>query len=62
MPYGGLVFCGLVAVPFLGVQVQQLRTFHVFQLAQQSHYLLDIMPVEWAEVADVHALEDVLLV
>ena len=62
MPNGGLVFCGLVAVSFLGMQVQQLRTFHVFQLAQQSHYLLDIMSVEWSEVADVHALEDVLLV
>ena len=46
---------------FLGVQVQQFRTFHVLQLSQDPHHLLDIMTVEGSEVTDVHTLEDVLL-
>ena len=46
---------------FLGMQVQQFRSFHVLQLSQDSHHLLDVMTVKRSEVADVHTFEDVLL-
>ena len=44
------------------VQVEQLRTLHVFYLAQNAHQLADVVTVVGTEVADVHAFEDVLLV
>ena len=46
---------------FLGMQVQQFRTLHVLQLTQDAHYFLDVMTVKRTEVADIHTLEDVLL-
>ena len=41
--------------------MEQLGALHVFELAQQAHHLLHIVAIERSEVADVHALEDVLL-
>ena len=61
VPDGGLALCRCISVTFLGVQVEQFRTLHVLQLAEQSHQFLDVVSVERSEVADVHALEDVLL-
>ena len=46
----------------LGVQVQQLGTFHILDLSHNTHQLLDIMSVEGAEIADIHAVKDILLV
>ena len=50
-----------VSLAFRGVQVQQFRSFHIFKLVQHPYHFLDIVPVEWAEVAYVHTLEEVLL-
>ena len=62
VPHGGVVLAGCKAVALLRVQVQQLRPFHVLQLAQYAHQLLHVVAVEGSEVAYVHAVEDVLLV
>ena len=62
MPCGDIALGRCIAVPFLGVQMQQLRTFHVLYLLQYSHQLFDVVAVKGTEVADVHAVEDVLLV
>ena len=61
MPHGGGFLGGLVALALDGVQVEQLGALHVFQLAQQAHYLLHVVAVEGSEVAYVHALEHILL-
>ena len=61
VPRGDVLLGRGVAVPLLGVQVQQLRTAHVLDLPEYAHQFLDVMSVEGAEVAYVHALEDVLL-
>ena len=50
-----------VSLAFRGVQVQQFWPFHIFKLVQHPYHFLDIVPVEWAEVAYVHTLEEVLL-
>ena len=62
MPYGLIVLCRCIAMTFLRVQVEQLRTFHVLQLPQHAHQLLHVVSVEGPEVAYVHTFEDVLLV
>lgn len=43
------------------MQVQQLGTRHIFQLPEDAHDFLYVMPVEGAEIAYVHALKNVLL-
>ena len=50
-----------VSLAFRGVQVQQFGAFHILKLVQHPYNFLDIVPVEWAEVAYVHTLEEVLL-
>ena len=62
VPYGGTLLGGLVALALGGVQVEQLGALHVLQLPQHPHDVLHVVAVERTEVADVHALEDVLLV
>ena len=62
VPDGHILLCRGVAVTFLGVQVQQLWTLHVLDLFEDAHQFLHVMSVEGTEVADVHTLEDVLLV
>ena len=62
MPDSDILLGRGVAMSFLSVQVQQLRSLHVLQLSQDAHQLLDVVAVERPEVADVHALEHVLLV
>ena len=44
-----------------GMQVQQLRTLHVLKLFEHSRHFLHVMTIERSEVADIHTLEDVLL-
>ena len=61
MPHGDIFFGRCIAMTFLCMQVQQLRTLHVLQLTQDAHNLFDVMTIERTEVADVHTLEDVLL-
>ena len=62
VPYGDILLGRGVAVTFLGVQMEQLGTFHPLQLSEDAHQFLDVVPVERPEVADVHAFEHVLLV
>ena len=61
MPYGLVVFCRCIAMSFLCMKMQQLRTFHVLQLSENAYQFLDIMSIVRAEIADIHALEDILL-
>ena len=61
MPDGIFSLCRLVAMALLSMQMQQLRTFHLFQLLEHPDQLHDVMPVERTEVTDVHALKDILL-
>ena len=61
MPDGGGLFSRCVSVSFYGVQMQQLRSFHLFQLAQRAHELHHVVSVEGSEIPYVHPLEDVLL-
>ena len=62
VPYRGSLLGRAVALALYGVQVQQLRPPHVFQLAQYAHQLFHVMPVERPEIAYVEPLEYVLLV
>ena len=61
VPHGSLLFGRFVAFAFDGVQMKQLRTFHVFKLLQHSHNFNDVVAIERTEIADVHAFEHVLL-
>ena len=61
VPHGSLLFGRFVAFTFDGVQMKQLRPFHVFELLQHTHNFNDVVPIERAEIADVHAFEHVLL-
>ena len=62
MPDGSRLLRRLVALAFHGVQVQQLRSFHILQLSEDTYQFLDIMSVEGSEIADIHSFEDILLV
>ena len=62
VPYGDVLFRRCITMTFLRVQVQQLRTLHVLHLSENTYQLLHVMSIEWTEVANVHTLEDVLLV
>ena len=61
VPDGGLVLGGLIAVPFLRVQVQQFGAFHFFQLSEQPYNLHHVVSVSGSEIANVQSFEDVLL-
>ena len=61
VPHGSLLFGRFVAFTFDGVQMKQLRPFHVFELLQHTHNFNDVVAIERAEIADVHAFEHVLL-
>ena len=61
VPHGSLLFGGFVAFAFDGVQMKQLRPFHVFELLQHTHNFNDVVAIERTEIADVHAFEHVLL-
>ena len=61
MPDGSTLLGWFVSLALGGMQVEQLRSFHVSELLQDSYHFLYIMTVEWSEVSDVHSLEDVLL-
>ena len=54
MPDGGGLFSRCVSVSFYGVQMQQLRSFHLFQLAQRAHELHHVVSVEGPEIPYVH--------
>ena len=62
MPRGDVLLGRGIAVTLLRVQMEQLRSFHILHLSEDAHQLLHVVAVEWAEIAYVHALEDVLLV
>ena len=62
MPGGHVFLCWGIAMAFLGMQMQQLRTAHVLDLVQYAHQFLHVVPVERTEVTYVHTLKDVLLV
>ena len=41
--------------------MEELGTFHVLELFQNTHHVDDIVAVEGPEIADVHAFKDILL-
>ena len=49
------------AFPLNGVQVQDFRSFHIFDVPQDTCDVLHIVSVDGAEVADIHSFEDILL-
>ena len=61
VPCGDILLGRGIAVAFLRVQVQQFGAFHVLHLTEDAYQFLDVMAVEGTEIADVHALEHVLL-
>ena len=61
VPHGLVVLGGGIAVAFLGMEMEQFGPLHVLQLPEDAYQLLHIVAVEGSEVADVHPLEDVLL-
>ena len=62
MPHRGVLLSRSVAFAFDRMEMEELRTAHVLDLAEHMHKVLDIVPVEWSEVTDVQTLENVLLV
>ena len=61
VPGGHVALCRRIAVPLLGVQVQQLWPLHFLYLLEDAHQFLHVVAVEGPEVAYVQPLEDVLL-
>ena len=61
MPNGGLFFRRFVAFSLRRVQMEQLRAAHILDLSQDAHQFHHVVTVKRAEIADVHALENVLL-
>ena len=43
------------------MQMQEFRSAHIHQLAQDAYEVDDIVAVEGSEVSDIHSLEDILL-
>ena len=61
VPDGSTLLGWFVTLSLGGMQMQQLRTLHVLKLFEYSRHFLHVMTVERSEVADIHTLEDVLL-
>src|SRR3712207_8905111 len=61
MPNRGLRFRRFVAFTLDSMQMKELRSLHVFELIEHPNDVSYIVTVEWSEVADVHSLEDILL-
>ena len=61
MPDARIFFCRFKAFAFDCVQMKDLRTLHIFYIPQDTCQVFYIVSVYWTEVADVHPLEDVLL-
>ena len=61
MPDGGFFFGWLIAFALCGLDVEQLRPFHVLYFLQHTHQLLDVVAIHGSEIADVHTLKNVLL-
>ena len=62
MEYDGVLLGCLESLALDGMDMQQLGAFHVLDLAQGGYQFHHIVSVARTEVADVHAVEDVLLV
>ena len=61
VPDGGGFLGRLVAFSFYRVKMKQFGTSHILELTHDPYHFLHIVPVEGSEVADVHALKDILL-
>ena len=61
MPFRRRLFGGLESFAFLCLDMQQLRPFHIFYIVQHLDHIIDIMPVDRAEVTDAESLEQVVL-
>ena len=42
--------------------MQELRAFHILDFTEHAHQLYHIVPIGRAEISDIHALKDVLLI
>ena len=61
VPHRRVVLGGRIAVSLLRMQVQQLGASHVLNLSEDAHQLHHVVAVERPKVADVHAIENILL-
>ena len=57
-----ILFSRSIAFAFLRMQMQQSRPLHLLYPAQRPDQLHHIMSVLGTEVADIHSLEDILLI
>ena len=62
MEDNGVLLGSLEAFTLDGMYVQQLRSLHVLNLTQGSHQLHYVVSVAGTEIADVHTIEDILLI
>ena len=62
MPDGGVFLRLLKSLTLDGVQVKQLRTFHVLNFVQYAHQIYYVMSINRTDVADVHTLKYILLI
>ena len=62
MEDNGVLLGSLESFPLDGVNMQQLGPLHILDLTQGGHQLYYVMAVAGSEIADVHTIEDVLLV
>ena len=62
MPLRCRLLSGLETLSFDRVDVEELRPLHVFDFRKDAHEFFHVVAVGWAEVADVHALKDVVLI
>ena len=61
MPFGGMFLCRGKSFSFYCVQVQDFRTLQIFDVMQYAGKVLYVVSVYRTEIADVHSLENVLL-
>ena len=61
VPDGSRLLGGLVALAFDRVEMKQFGASHILELTHDSYHFLHVVPVKGSEVADVHALKDILL-
>ena len=61
MPHSCVFLSGSIAFSLHGVDMKQLRSFHLPDCLQHSHQFHHIMSIGRAKIADVHALKHVLL-
>ena len=60
MPDRCLLFGWFITLALDCANMQHLRTFQVFDLAQEMNKTHNIMTIYWSEISDIKSLEDIL--